>query len=111
MQTQGISRRDYERLATETKLRIAESFDEIKGQLRRCGFSLRFLGMNGRWEDLTAPRFLALPEDHYRRLIMGSKWVTSAKRRDLVDKISELYRLTCKIKLDDTGLESWLKSE
>jgi hypothetical protein len=108
MQSQGMSRGDYERLPQQTKSDIAELFAEIKSDLKRYGFSLRFLGVGGHWKDLNAPKVLSLPEDHYRRLIMGSKWVRSTKRRDLVDKISELYKLASKSRLEDCGLESWL---
>lgn len=108
METHGISRRDYERLPSETKSKIAESFAEIKTDLKRYGFSLRFLGIDGRWNNLNAPQFLALSENHFARLIMGSKWVTSTKRRDLVYKISELYKLASKSRLEDSGLEPWL---
>jgi hypothetical protein len=108
MQTRGISRGDYERLPQETKSKITESFADIKSQLQHCGFSLRFLGVDGRWKDLAPPRFFSQSEEHYHHLIMGSKWVTTTKRRDLVDKISELYGLASKVKLEDKGLEKWL---
>jgi hypothetical protein len=109
MQAQGISRRNYERLPPETKSKITELFDEIRTDLQHYGISLRFLGLGGRWKQLNAPRFLAFPESHYRILISGSKWVTSTKRRDLVDQIAELYNLVRKARLNDTGLEEWLK--
>jgi hypothetical protein len=108
MQTHGISRGDYERLPQDTKSEIEKLFDEIKGELRHCGFSLRFLGSDGHWKKLTAPKFLAHSEEHYCRLIMGSKWVTSAKRRELIEKISELHKLASKTNLDVIGLEKWL---
>ena len=108
MQTHGISRRDYERLPHETKLKIEKLFDEIKGELRHRGFSLRFIGVDSHWEELTPPVFFSQSEEHYHHLIMGSKWVTSTKRRDLVDKISELYRFASGVRLEDNGLEKWL---
>jgi hypothetical protein len=54
MQAQGISRRNYERLPAQIKLKITELFDEIKNDLHRYGVSLRFLGLNGRWKELFA---------------------------------------------------------
>jgi hypothetical protein len=108
MHTQGISRRDYERLPSVTKSKLADLFNEIKGDLRHCGFSLRFLGLSGRWKDVTTPNFLAQSEEHYHRQIMGSKWVTATKGRDLVDRISELYKLTSKDRLEEIGLETWI---
>ena len=108
MQTRGISRRNYERLPQETRSKIEKLLDEIKDELRHRGFSLRFLGVDGLWKDLAAPRFFSQSEEHYHHLIMGSKWVTSTKRRDLVDKISELYGLASMVRLEDRGLEKWL---
>jgi exopolyphosphatase/pppGpp-phosphohydrolase len=108
MRTRGVSRRDYERLSAETKSKLEGGVDEIKLDLRRYGFSLRFLGLSGRWKDITAPVFLAQTEEHYQRQIMGSKWVTATKRRDLVDRISELYGLASKASPEGKGLENWL---
>ena len=72
MQTRGISRRDYERLPADTKLKAIGVFEAIKSELRHRGFSLNFLGFDGRWKDLTPWKFLEFSEDNYRRLIAGA---------------------------------------
>jgi len=54
--------------------------------------------------------FLALPEDHYQRLIRGSKLVRPRPREDLLEQISKLYDLVKQSpKLEDSGLEFWSK--
>jgi hypothetical protein len=104
----GVSRRDYERLPPNIKIEAATLFEVVKVQLRHRGFSLIFLGHDGRWKDLTAWRFLALPEDHYHRLVRGSKLVRPRPREDLLEQISELYRLVKQSpRLEDRSLEFW----
>jgi len=109
MKSLGISRRDYERLPSETKVRVIALLEDIKKELRPR-FSLRFLQLDGRWKDLNPPRFLALPEDHYHRLIKGSKGVTSRYKQELLDKIAELYELSSKPTSGASGLERWLEN-
>ncbi len=109
MQESGISRRDYERLPIEVKLRTAEVFEKLKHEFRDLGFSLKFLSLKGRWEDLTSAEFLALPSTHYERLITSSKWVRPRRKQDLIDQISEIYQLVRRApKLTEIGLEHWL---
>jgi hypothetical protein len=73
LQAQGISRRNYERFCSDTEARTTELFEGIKSDLRRHGISLRFLELNGHWKELSAPKFLVLPEEHYHRLISRSR--------------------------------------
>jgi hypothetical protein len=69
---------------------------------------LRFLGLDGRWKELNPPRFLALPEDHYHRLIKGSRGVSSRYKQELLDKIEGLYRLLERAdRTDEPALERW----
>jgi len=111
MQAIGISRHDYERLPNETKSKIEQLFEEIKAELRHDGFSLRFLGFDGHWKDFSPPLFLSHSEEHYHRLVGGSKWFTSTRRRDLVDKISDLYEMTSATGTrNEAGLEKWLQT-
>jgi hypothetical protein len=110
MLTLGISRRDYERLPTDTKLKAISMLEGIKTELRRRGFSLRFLGHNGRWENLTPPVFVAFPEVYYERLIEGSRLVRLRPREEMLEQISELYRLVKQTtQLEDRDLEYWFK--
>jgi hypothetical protein len=111
MQTSmGITRRDYERLPSDVKSKAATLFANLKAGLQRHGFSLNFLGHDGLWKNLTPWKFLALPEDHYQRLVKGSKLVRPRPREDLLEQISELYNLVKQSpKLDDRGLDFWSK--
>lgn len=97
-----------ERLSSETKSQAVVLLEEIKALLRPR-FSLRFLGLDGRWKDLNPPRFLTLSEDHYERLIRGSRGVSSRYKRDLLDKTTELYKLSMKPS-KESGLEKWLEN-
>lgn len=108
MPAKGLTRRDYERLPSDTKAKAAELFAGIKTDLRRR-FSLRFLSLDARWDDLSAWKFLALPEDHYIRLIKGSKGVTYRYKSDLLRRIAALYKLATPKQNDLTGLERWLE--
>ena len=106
----GISRREYEQLPAEVKIRAVELFEVLKADLRHRGFSLNFLGHDGRWKDLTTWKFLALPEDHYQRLVRGSKLVRPRPREDLLEQISELYDLVKQSpKLEEGSIDSWFK--
>ena len=109
MKSPGISRRNYERLPSETKARLIALLEDIKKELRPR-FSLRFLQLDGRWKDLNPPRFLALPEDHYHRLIKGSRGLTSRHKQELLDKIDELYELSSEPTSEAPGLERWLEN-
>jgi hypothetical protein len=103
-----MSRRDYEMLPAETRVKAVDMLESIKKMLR-ARFSLRFLGHDGKWRDLTPPKFLALSEDHYHRLIKGSRGVTSRYKEELLDKIRELYELVDRSdKAEKQGLEQWL---
>ena len=82
--------------------------EDIK-ELLRPRFSLRFLELDGRWKDLNPPRFLTLSEGHYQRLIMGSRGLRSRYKRDLLEKITELYKLSMKPS-KESGLEKWLEN-
>ena len=110
MRTSGISRRDYERLSSESKDRAVALLKTIKEQLRRH-FSLRFLSLDGRWEDLNPPRFLALPEDHYYHLIKGSRGVSPRYKMELLEKISEVYKLAKRTDTTESALERWLGND
>lgn len=106
MQTRGISRRDYERLPVNTKLKANTTFEAIKTELRYRGFSLKFLGHDGRWKDLTPWKFLALSEDHYARLVAGAKWVRPLPREDLLNQLNRLYELVRRApKVEDRSLD------
>jgi hypothetical protein len=109
MQTStGISRRDYERLPEDIKIKVVDLFESLKVELQHHGFSLNFLGHDGRWKNLTAWRFVSLPEDHYLRLVKGSKLVRPRPKEDLLEHISELYDLFKQSpKLEDRSLEFW----
>jgi hypothetical protein len=107
----GISRRDFERLPPETKTQVERVLAEMRPRLE-AHFSLRFLGLDGRWKDLTAWKFLAQPEEHYERLIRGSKGFRSTTKLELLVTISEMYHLTeGPKKLTNVGLEPWTKPE
>lgn len=106
----GISRRDYEHLPADVKIKAAALFETLKEEIQHRGFSLNFLGHKGRWKDLTPWKFLALPEEHYRRLITGSKLVRPRPREDLLEQITELYDLVRQSpKLEDGSIDSWFK--
>jgi hypothetical protein len=84
--------------------------EALKVNLRHHGFALKFLGHDGRWKDLVPWKFIALSEDHYVRLIGGAKWVRPRSREELLEQISELYRLVNQTpKLEDRSLEFWSK--
>jgi hypothetical protein len=104
-----ISLLDYEKLPAEVKMKANELLRELKDELRDARFSLKFLGFDAiRWVDLTAPKFLALGEEHYLRLVKGSKWLRSLRREDLCDRISELFKLVDRTpKQKQTGLDQW----
>jgi len=104
----ALSRRDYERLTNQTKAQAAELFGDIKTDLHKR-FTLTFLGLDGRWDKLSVWRFLALPEDHYIRLIKGSKGVRYHYKSDLLRRIAALYKLTTHKQEELAGLEKWFK--
>jgi hypothetical protein len=54
-----IIRRDHERLPSETKTEAVALLEDGR-ELLRPRFSLRFLGLTGRWKDLSPPRLLSL---------------------------------------------------
>ena len=104
----GISYREYEALPPQAKFQILTLLEPIKGELHRHGFTLSFLGHEGRWKDLTPRKFLAKPEEHYERLIRGSKLVRPRTRDKMLDLISELYRLAVQCpKMQDQELNHW----
>ncbi|MGO9646368.1 MAG: hypothetical protein ACLPY5_16670 [Candidatus Bathyarchaeia archaeon] len=110
MQTHGISRRDYERLPLDTKQKSATTLETIKAELRHRGFTLKFLGFDGRWKDLTPWKFLAFSEDNHRRLIAGAKWLRPRAREDILEKLAELYELVRQLpKVEEKSLEYWSK--
>ncbi|MGA3296775.1 MAG: hypothetical protein ABSD41_04920 [Candidatus Bathyarchaeia archaeon] len=110
MQSSGIGLRDYERLPADVKTKAVTLFEGLKAELLHRGFSLSFLGHDGRWKDLTAWKFLAFPEDHYQKLIRGAKLVRPRQREDLLEQISELYDLAKQSpRLEDRSLEFWSK--
>lgn len=111
MQTSiGITRHDYEHLPADVKIKAVTLLERLKAELQHHGFSLNFLGHDCRWKDLTPWKFLAFPEDHYQRLIRGSKRVRPRPREDLLEQISELYDLVKQSpKLEDRSLEFWSK--
>jgi hypothetical protein len=105
----GMTRRDYERLSDEVKRKTALMLQSIKANLRKHTFSLEFLEHSGRWDDLTPWKFLEKPEDHYRRLIAGAKWVRPQPREEMLDQITELYSFVRTSKQGKaTGLDYWL---
>jgi hypothetical protein len=84
--------------------------EAIKTELRYRGFSLRFLGHDGRWKDLTAWKFLGLSEDYYRKQIAGAKWVRPQPREDLLEQVNQLYNLVKQApKIEHRTLEFWAK--
>jgi hypothetical protein len=84
--------------------------EALKVELRQHGSTRKFLGHDGRWKDLVPWKFLAFPEDHYQRLIRGSKLVRPRPRDDLLEQIRELYGLVKQSpKLEDRTLEFWSK--
>jgi hypothetical protein len=105
----GISRRDYESLPPDVKFQALTLLEHLKEKLHRRGFTLNFLGHDGRWKDLTPWKFLSKPEDHYQRLIRGSKVARPRPRNKLLEQIAELYALTSPkhAKLQDKELEYW----
>ena len=106
----GITRCDYERLPTDVKIKAVTLFADLKTELQNRGFSLSFLGHDCRWKELAPWKFLALPEDHYHRLVRGSKLVRPRPREDLLEQISELYSLVRQApRLEDRSLEFWSK--
>jgi len=108
MRNTGISLRDYERLPTDIKVKAIALLEELKDELKHLGFSLSFLGFEGWWNDLNPPKFLALGEDHYRRLIRGSRWVRSQRKEDLIEEITQLFALAKQTpKEEQTGLDRW----
>ncbi|HKM50398.1 MAG TPA: hypothetical protein VJZ75_04385 [Candidatus Bathyarchaeia archaeon] len=109
--SQGINRREYERLPSEVKAKTTIMLERLKPELQHLGFSLIFLGHNCRWKDLTTWKFLAFPENHYQVLIKGSKRVRPRKREDLLEEIRELYDLVRQTpKLEERSLEYWSKA-
>ena len=104
----ALSRRDYERLPSDTKAKAVGCFESIKEELHDR-FSLRFLSLDGRWDELTVWKFLALPEDHYVRLIKGSRHVTYRYKSDLLRRIATLYKLATPKQGELAGLENWIK--
>lgn len=110
MQTHGVSHRDYERLPNDTKLKVITMLEAMKTDLQHHGFSLKFLGFDGRWKDLTPWKFLGLSEDHYRRQIAGAKWVRPQPREDLLEQLDQLYNLVKQVpKIEQRSLEFWAK--
>jgi hypothetical protein len=84
--------------------------EAIKTELRYRGFSLRYLGHDGRWKDLTPWKFHALREEDYRRLITGAKWLRPRSREELVEQLSELYNIVKQTpKVEERSLEFWSK--
>jgi hypothetical protein len=91
-------------------LRVITTLEEIKTELRHRGFSLKFLGFDGRWKDLTPWKFLAFSEDNYRRLISGAKWMRPRSREELLEQLSELYKIVNQApELEERSLEFWSK--
>ena len=42
---------------------------------------------------MTPWKFLALPEDNYRRLITDARWLRPRSREELLEQLSELYNM------------------
>jgi len=108
----GISYREYESLPAEVKFQLLTLLESIKTELHDHGFTLSFLGHEGRWKDLTPGKFLSKPESHYERLIRGSKLIRPRPRDKLLEQMSELYRLARQApKLKNLDLEYWTRRE
>lgn len=82
---------------------------ELKDDLRYAKITLEYLGFDlNRWENLTTPKFLTMSEEHYLRRIRGAKWLRPARREDLSDDISELFKLVTRApKHKQTGLDQY----
>ena len=105
-----LTHRDYERLPPEVKTKATIILEQLKSDLRKHQFSLRFLGHDGQWKDLTPWKFFALSENHYRRQIAGAKWVRPLPREDLLERLSQLYQIVSRApKVEDRSLEFWSK--
>ena len=108
MSGKALSRRDYERLPSDTKAKAAELFADIRSDLHKS-FTLTFLSLDGQWDKLSVWKFLALPEDHYIRLIKGSRGITYHYKSNLLRRIAGLYKLAATKQGELAGLENWIE--
>jgi hypothetical protein len=110
MHSVELTYRDYDRLPLEVKTKATIILEQLKTDLRKHQFSLRFLGHDGQWKDLTPWKFFALSENHYRRQIAGAKWVRPLPREGLLARLTQLYQIVNRApKVEDKSLDSWSK--